>query len=106
MQHAHAVPELRTTRTLDALHAATKADLVDLDDAEALESAWRLVSRIRNAVVLMRGKPAESMVEQANERKGVAHLLGYGMDQSEQMIDDYLRTTRHARKVVERIFYE
>ncbi|MBC7632881.1 bifunctional [glutamine synthetase] adenylyltransferase/[glutamine synthetase]-adenylyl-L-tyrosine phosphorylase [Aeromicrobium sp.] len=106
MQHAFAVPELRTTRTLDALHAAARAELIDADDAHALESAWRLVSRIRNAVVLMRGKPAESMVEQATERAGVAHLLGYGMDQSERMVDDYLRTTRQARKVVERIFYE
>lgn len=106
MQHAHAVPEMRTTRTLDALHAAMKADLVSHDDAQALEASWRLVSRIRNAVVLMRGKPAESMVEQASERAGVAHLLGYGMEQSERMVDEYLRTTRQARKVVERIFYE
>ena len=106
MQHAHAVPEMRTTRTLEALHGAVKADLVSHDDAQALESAWRLVSRIRNAVVLLRGKPAESMVEQAGERAGVAHLLGYGMEQGERMVDDYLRTTRHARQVVERIFYE
>lgn len=105
MQHAHAVPGLRTTRTLDALHAAVEADLVSVDDGQTLESAWRLVSRIRNAVVLMRGKPAESMVEQAGERAGVAHLLGYGMEHSERMLDDYLRTTRHARMVVERIFY-
>lgn len=106
MQHAHAVPEMRTTRTLDALHGAMKADLVSHEDAQALEASWRLVSRIRNAVVLMRGKPAESMVEQASERAGVAHLLGYGMEQSERMVDEYLRTTRQARKVVERIFYE
>ena len=106
MQHAHAVPELRTPRTLPALHAARKAELISAADADALESAWRLVSRIRNAVVLMRGKGAESMVEQTAERAGVAHLLGYGMDQSERMVDDYLRTTRLARKVVERIFYE
>lgn len=105
MQHAHEVPEMRTTRTLDALHAAVKADLVSHDDAHTLETAWRLVSRIRNAVVLMRGKPAASMVEQAGERAGVAHLLGYGMDNGERMVDDYLRSTRHARQVVERIFY-
>ncbi len=101
------VPGLRTTRTLKALHAARgrRSDQPRVD-AAALENAWRLVSRIRNAVVLMRGKPAESMVEQGADRAGVAHLLGYGMDQSERMVDDYLRTTRHARKVVERIFYE
>jgi glutamate-ammonia-ligase adenylyltransferase len=76
------------------------------DDAEVLLHAWRLVSRIRNAVVLMRGKPAESMVEQTEERAGVAHLLGYGQQHSERMVDDYLRATRHARQVVERIFWE
>ena len=106
MRHAHAVPGLRTTRTLEALHAATEAELITSDDAALLESSWRLVSRIRNAVVLMRGKPAESMVEQASERAGVAHLLGYGIDQSERMVDDYLRTTRLARRVVERVFWE
>ena len=35
-----------------------------------------MVSRIRNAVVLMRAKPAESMVEDAADRAGVAHLVG------------------------------
>jgi glutamate-ammonia-ligase adenylyltransferase len=106
MCHAHEVPALRTTRTLDALHAATEAELLSPDDAGLLESSWRLVSRIRNAVVLMRGKPAESMIEQASERAGVAHLLGYGIDGSERMIDEYLRTTRRARRVVERVFWE
>ena len=105
MRHGHRIPELRTTRTIDALRAAAKADLLDVDDAETLESAWRLVSRIRNAVVLLRAKAAESMVEQAEERAGVAHLLGYGGDQSERMYDDYLRITRHARQVFERVFY-
>ncbi|MGJ9411130.1 bifunctional [glutamine synthetase] adenylyltransferase/[glutamine synthetase]-adenylyl-L-tyrosine phosphorylase [Aeromicrobium sp. CF4.19] len=106
LRHAHAVPGLRTTGTLEALHAAVEAELIDAGDAEQLESAWRLVSRIRNAVVLMRAKPAESMVEQVRERAGVAHLLGYGVDDNERMVDDYLRATRHARGVVERIFWE
>ena len=105
LQHAHAVPGLRTTSTLDALHAATEAGLVEPADAEVLARAWRLVSRLRNAVVLMRGKPAESLVEQSDERAGVAHLLGYGQQHSERMVDDYLRATRHARQVVERIFW-
>ncbi len=106
LQHAHDVPALRTTSTLEALQAATEADLLAASDAATLETAWRLVSRIRNAVVLMRGKPAESMVEQADERSGVAHLLGYGQQDSERMVDDYLRATRHARAVVERVFWE
>jgi glutamate-ammonia-ligase adenylyltransferase len=105
MQHGHAVEGLRTTDTLDALHAAAAAGVIAADDAAVLEEAWRLVSRIRNGVVLMRGKPAESMVEQASEKAGLAHLLGYRQDESERMVDDYLRITRQARGVIERVFW-
>ncbi|WP_229053403.1 bifunctional [glutamine synthetase] adenylyltransferase/[glutamine synthetase]-adenylyl-L-tyrosine phosphorylase [Aeromicrobium sp. Leaf350] len=105
MRHGHEVEGLRTTDTLDALHAAAGAGLVQAEDAAILEEAWRLVSRIRNGVVLMRAKPAESMVEQAGEKAGLAHLLGYRQDESERMVDDYLRITRQARSVIERVFW-
>ena len=105
MRHARVVPGLRTTETLAALSAARDADLLATEDAVALEAAWRLVSRIRNAIMLMRARPAESLVEHTRDRNGVAHLMGYGADQSERMVDDYLRATRQARGVFERIFW-
>ncbi|MEG9225380.1 bifunctional [glutamine synthetase] adenylyltransferase/[glutamine synthetase]-adenylyl-L-tyrosine phosphorylase [Aeromicrobium sp. Sec7.5] len=105
MCHGHEVEDLRTTDTLAALHAAAAAGLVASEDAAILEEAWRLVSRIRNGVVLMRAKPAESMVEQAAEKAGLAHLLGYRQDEGERMVDDYLRITRQARAVIERVFW-
>ena len=105
MCHGHEIEGLRTTDTLAALHAAASAGLVASEDAAILEEAWRLVSRIRNGVVLMRAKPAESMVEQASEKAGLAHLLGYRLDEGERMVDDYLRITRQARAVIERVFW-
>jgi glutamate-ammonia-ligase adenylyltransferase len=36
----------------------------------------------------------------------VASLLGYGHDEAEKMLDEYLRTTRRARAVVDRIFWQ
>lgn len=105
MQHAHAVPALRTTRTLAALVAAGEAGILTSDDVEALTDSWRMVTRIRNGVVLWRGKSADSMVETAADRAGLAHLLGIGQDHTEEMVNDYLRVTRRARKVVERVFY-
>ncbi len=105
LDHAHRFPALRTTRTLDALTAAAEAGVLSPDDAEALTEAWRLVTRIRNGVVLWRGKAAESMVETAADRAGLAHLLGIGQDHTEEMVNDYLRITRRARRVVERVFY-
>jgi glutamate-ammonia-ligase adenylyltransferase len=105
LQHAAGVPELRTTRTVAALHAAAAADLMTAGDAAALADAWHFVSRARNAAFLVRGKAAESMPDQPRERAGVAALLGYGLGDSSRMVDDYLRVTRRARRVVERLFY-
>ncbi len=45
------------------------------------------------------------MASNANDRAGVACLLGYGIDGGEHMVDDYLRATRRARQVVERLFW-
>ena len=39
--HGHRRPELRTTRTLDALTVAAKAGLIEASDAFALEAGWR-----------------------------------------------------------------
>lgn len=106
MQHAHAVPGLRTTRTIESLSAAADVGLLPAEDVDALIESWRLVTRIRNGVVLWRGKSADSMVESAEDRAGLAHLLGIGQDHTEEMVNDYLRVTRRARQVVERVFYE
>ena len=104
MQHAYQVDRLRTPQTLPALSAAREAGLIDNADGEALEVAWRFVSRVRNAIVLVRSKPSDSLPTHADDRAGVAFLLGYG-DESERMIDEYRRVTRHARAIVERIFW-
>jgi glutamate-ammonia-ligase adenylyltransferase len=103
MQHAHAIPGLRTTGTVDAIEAAAEAGLVESDDAASLVEAWRFVSRIRNAGFLVRGKPVSSLDDLAHERAAVASLMGY--PESEPLMDDYRRITRHARQVVERLFY-
>jgi glutamate-ammonia-ligase adenylyltransferase len=103
MQHAHAVPGLRTTRTVDAIGAAAESELITAADAESLIEAWRFVSRIRNAGFLVRGKPVTSLDDLAHERAAVASLMGYA--ESEPLIDDYRRITRHARQAVERLFY-
>jgi glutamate-ammonia-ligase adenylyltransferase len=105
MQHAGAVPGLRTTRTLDALRAAVAADVLSGSDADALTAAWRMASGLRNAVTQVRGRSADSLPRDARERAAVAHVRGYGPGESDGMVNDYLRVTRRARKVVERVFW-
>ena len=106
MRHAGTVEGLRTPQTLPALQAATEADLISSEDAETLAEAWRLVSRVRNAVTLVRGRPADQLPRDSRERAAVAQVLGYPQGASDQMVNDYLRTTRRAHAVVERVFWE
>jgi len=106
MRHAGAVPELRTTGTLRAIDAAARAGLLDEDDAEVLATAWRLVSRVRNAMMLVRARPSDSLPREPREKSGVAYVCGYGADGAEELVDDYLRTTRRARAVVDHVFWD
>jgi glutamate-ammonia-ligase adenylyltransferase len=105
MCHAHAVPALRTTRTLDALAAATEAGLLEADDAAALAAAWRQVSRVRDAVTLVRGRASDQLPTNAVELRAVSAILGYPAGSSDQMVNDHLRATRQARVVVDRVFW-
>jgi glutamate-ammonia-ligase adenylyltransferase len=106
MQHAGSVPGLRTTRTLAALRAAASAGLLERSDAEVLVDAWRLVSRVRNAMTLVRTRGPDSLPREPRERSRLAYACGYGSDGAEQLFDDYLRTTRRARTVVDRVFWD
>ena len=106
LRHGAEVPGLRTSSTLDALHAAAAAGLVETADAEVLDTAWNLAARVRNALLLVRGRPAESLPSSGRELAGVARALGYPAGAQGEFLDDYRRATRRARAVVERVFYE
>ena len=56
MKYAGRHAALRTPRTLEALEGARAADVIGAADADELATAWRLVSRVRNAVTLVRGQ--------------------------------------------------
>jgi [glutamine synthetase] adenylyltransferase / [glutamine synthetase]-adenylyl-L-tyrosine phosphorylase len=105
LQHAHAVPELRSTRTIAALRSARAADLLDAQDAGHLEAAWVLASRVRNQIMLVRGRGSDSFPTDNRELAAVAELLGYGPGESSHLLADYRRVTRRARGVVDRVFW-
>jgi glutamate-ammonia-ligase adenylyltransferase len=125
LQHGHAVNGLRTTRTLAALDAAAEAGLVSAADAAALSAAWRFGSRVRNAIMLVRGRPGDAFPAKHDELTAVARLLGYKPSSgaadaaarssnsgvawndtpAQALEEDYRRTARRARKVMDRLFY-
>jgi glutamate-ammonia-ligase adenylyltransferase len=106
LRYAGRLPALRSPRTLTALTAAREADLLSATDADALDRAWRSVSRLRNAITLVTGKSGDQLPRDARERAAVASILDYRPGHSDEMVNDYLRTTRRARAVVDRIFWE
>lgn len=99
-------PELRTTSTLEGIEAASRVGLIGVDDAEVLVEAWTLAMRTRNAVMLVRGKPGDEIPKHHRDLAAMAAALGYapGVDAGE-VLDDYLRVTRRAHGVVERVFF-
>jgi glutamate-ammonia-ligase adenylyltransferase len=105
LRHAHAVPELRTTRTMTGLAAAARAGLVGEDDTAALAAAWRLAARIRDAVVLVRGRPSDVLPTRQDELAAVAAVLGYAPEAHQDLEQDWRRAARRARAVMERLFY-
>jgi glutamate-ammonia-ligase adenylyltransferase len=105
MKHAADVEGLRTPQTLPALAAAAEAGLIPAEDAEVLAEGWRTVSRVRNAITLVRGKPGDQLPRDTRERAAVAVAVGYPPGGSDVMVNDYLRRTRRTHAVVERIFW-
>ena len=106
LQHAAGHPDLRVTTTIGALTGLTDAGLLDDEQGNALRAAWELASRARNAVFLVRGRPGDQLPRHGLELSGVARACGYGADVDPgQFLDDYRRVTRHARGVVDAVFY-
>jgi [glutamine synthetase] adenylyltransferase / [glutamine synthetase]-adenylyl-L-tyrosine phosphorylase len=106
LQHANKVPALRTTSTVEGLRAAAHAGVLADKDAAVLDGAWRSATRARNAATLIRGKPTDQLPRSGRELAAVARALGYPpRSDPGMMVDDYRRTARRARAVVERIFY-
>ncbi len=118
LQHGASVAGLRTTKTLDALAAAVDAGLVEQQDAAALATSWQLAARIRNAIMLVRGRADDSLPSRHTELTAVARLLGYRpagvakgtggvetVEPAQALEEDWRRAARHARAVMERMFF-
>ncbi len=123
LQHAHAVGALRTTSTRAALDAAVGGGLLDESDAAALRASWVFAARIRDAIMLVRGRPSDTFPARRDELTAVARLLGYRPAETAReqpgrggasswadtpaaaLEEDYRRAARQARKVMDRVFY-
>ncbi|RSS29467.1 bifunctional [glutamine synthetase] adenylyltransferase/[glutamine synthetase]-adenylyl-L-tyrosine phosphorylase [Streptomyces sp. WAC08452] len=105
LRHGHEEAGLRTTRTRAALAAACEAGLISAENATTLDEAWVLATRVRNAVMLVRGRAADTFPTDPRELAAVGRYLGHGPGHAGDMLDEYRRTARRARAVVDELFY-
>ncbi|CAL9431372.1 Bifunctional glutamine synthetase adenylyltransferase_adenylyl-removing enzyme [Streptomyces sp. enrichment culture] len=105
LRHGAREPGLRTTRTREALAAARAAGLITDEDAGTLDEAWVLATRVRNAVMLVRGRAGDTFPSDPRELAAVGRYLGHNPGHVGDMLDGYRRTARRARTVVEELFY-
>ncbi|NYF99487.1 bifunctional [glutamine synthetase] adenylyltransferase/[glutamine synthetase]-adenylyl-L-tyrosine phosphorylase [Janibacter cremeus] len=105
LQHAHEYPALRTPRTLPAMTAAVEAGLLSAEDELVLREAWSMASLLRNAGMLFRGRPVDSVPSNLLEADGVGRIVGMEPQSGHALAESYRRTARHARHVVDRVFY-
>jgi len=105
LQHAHEIPQLRHTGTTTPLRVMAQHGLLDVRDAAKLRESWTLASRLRNASVLWRGRPVDSLPGSLADADGIARILGSPVGAGHELSERYLRVSRRAREVVEREFY-
>jgi [glutamine synthetase] adenylyltransferase / [glutamine synthetase]-adenylyl-L-tyrosine phosphorylase len=104
LRHAHEVPALHNTSTLEALDAIGEAELIAGGDVDLLREAWLTATRARNALVLVRGKPTDQLPGPGRQLNAVALAAGWDTDDGGEFLDNYLRVTRRAKTVVRKVF--
>jgi glutamate-ammonia-ligase adenylyltransferase len=106
LQHGFENPDLQTPHTLLALDQLESASFIASSDAIVLKQAWQLASSIRSAVMLAQNKRTDVLPTDRRQLEAVARLLGYPRGGAAALEQDYLATTRRARAVFEKLFYD
>ncbi|HJD69398.1 MAG TPA: bifunctional [glutamine synthetase] adenylyltransferase/[glutamine synthetase]-adenylyl-L-tyrosine phosphorylase [Corynebacterium kroppenstedtii] len=105
LQHAHEYPELHNTSTMATLRAIENVGLLEPEDCETLRTAWQTATKARNALVLVRGKRTDQLPEPGAALAHTAGAAGWEPEHYQEFLDNYLKVTRQARKVIDRVFW-
>ena len=106
LKHGYSNTSLQTPHTLEALEQLEIAGFVQASDAIVLKQAWQLSSAIRSAVMLAQNKRTDVLPTDRQQLESVARLLEYPRGGAAALEQDYLATTRRARAVFEKLFYD
>ena len=105
MRYGHAQPRLRTSNTLNAIDALEETGIIETRDASWLRDAYLMLNRVRNHMFLLRGLATDALPTRDDELERLARSLGYGRLSRSSFVERYMRVTRRARRVTDRLFY-
>lgn len=105
MMHAHEYPELHDPSTLRVLDVLEKEEIIPPKQVRDLRSAWLMATDCRNALVLVRGKRVDQLPTPGSQLAQVAGAAGWPPEENQEFLEAYLKLTRHARKVVDEVFW-
>jgi glutamate-ammonia-ligase adenylyltransferase len=104
LQHAHAVPDLRTTSTLAALEAATDAGLLDTTDQDVLRAGWIRASSMRSVIMLAGGVASDVIPSDPSMLTPIARLMGWHpADAVADLLTDYRRGGAETQAAIDRV---
>ncbi|APT85149.1 glutamine-synthetase adenylyltransferase [Corynebacterium aquilae DSM 44791] len=105
MEHAHTISELHTPSTLTALDIIENTQLIPEKDVATLRTAWLTATHARNALVLVRGKRTDQLPQPGPQLVQVAVAAGWDKHHYQEFLENYLKVTRRARRVVDEVFW-
>ncbi|MFE5480588.1 bifunctional [glutamine synthetase] adenylyltransferase/[glutamine synthetase]-adenylyl-L-tyrosine phosphorylase [Nocardia sp. NPDC056541] len=104
LRHAHEIPALHNTSTLQSLDVIEAEGILEPEDVALLRESWITATAARNALVLVKGKPTDQLPGPGQLLSAVARVAGWPNDDGSEFLDTYMRITRRAKAVVERVF--
>jgi glutamate-ammonia-ligase adenylyltransferase len=104
--NAYRIPDLQTPSTMRGLQVMRERQLITEEEEQTLVTAWLMASRVRTALTLFGATNTDLLPSDRETLEGAARLMGYPPRSASAVEEEYLRHTRHARVVFERLFYE
>jgi glutamate-ammonia-ligase adenylyltransferase len=103
--HGHAAPGLQVTGTVDAIGAARAAGLIDDLLAGHLIECYLFLLATRNRLFFLHARPADALPNKPEDLEALGIAMGFEKQPRQELEEAYLRLTRRARKVCERIIF-
>ena len=104
-QHGHADPRMGETSTIEVLRSAAELELLDAPAADHLGDAYTWLSRLRNRLFLLVGRPQDVLPTKQQDLEALGIAMGFTDQPRQELEEAYLRITRRARRAAEELIY-